>query len=315
MASRWATGSPASCRTSPRPSSRCSQRIDWRGLVILLARLRRAGRARSLRPDRAEDICSAPTATVRGQGDRLPRAGAPKLRTDSVDRAGCRSCLSRQATGHLAGCRMRCRGTEFGASSWGTVEFARLPFDHPLYIMYSSGTTGLPKCMVHGAGGTLLQHSRSWYCTLTSSATTGCSTSPPWLDDVELADERARSRSDDRAVRRRAVSARSRAALGDGGGGEGHRIRHQCASISRCARRRGSSPERSHDLSALRAILSTGSPLALHSFDYVYSKVKHDVHLASISGGTDIVSCFAGGNPIAPVYRGELQCRALGDGG
>jgi acetoacetyl-CoA synthetase len=67
-----------------------------------------------------------------------------------------------------------------------------------------------------------------------------------------------------------------------------------------------------HDLSALRTILSTGSPLALHSFDWVYSEVKNDVHLASISGGTDIVSCFAGGNPMLPVYRGELQCRALG---
>jgi acetoacetyl-CoA synthetase len=71
-------------------------------------------------------------------------------------------------------------------------------------------------------------------------------------------------------------------------------------------------PAETHDLSALRTILSTGSPLAVHSFDYVYSKVKSDVHLASISGGTDIVSCFAGGNPIAPVYRGELQTRALG---
>jgi acetoacetyl-CoA synthetase len=67
-----------------------------------------------------------------------------------------------------------------------------------------------------------------------------------------------------------------------------------------------------NDLSALRTILSTGSPLALHSFDWVYANVKSDVHLASISGGTDIVSCFAGGNPVAPVYRGELQCRALG---
>jgi acetoacetyl-CoA synthetase len=70
-------------------------------------------------------------------------------------------------------------------------------------------------------------------------------------------------------------------------------------------------PGATHDLSALKTILSTGSPLALHSFDYVYSRVKQDVHLSSISGGTDIVSCFAGGNPIGPVYRGELQCRAL----
>src|SRR5688500_1627143 len=71
-------------------------------------------------------------------------------------------------------------------------------------------------------------------------------------------------------------------------------------------------PRSTHDLASLRTILSTGSPLALHSFDYVYSRIKEDLHLASISGGTDIVSCFAGGNPIAPVFRGELQCRALG---
>jgi acetoacetyl-CoA synthetase len=74
----------------------------------------------------------------------------------------------------------------------------------------------------------------------------------------------------------------------------------------------GLEPGATRDLTPLRTILSTGSPLAIHSFDYVYSKVKQDVHLSSISGGTDIVSCFAGGNPIAPVYRGELQCRALG---
>ena len=91
-----------------------------------------------------------------------------------------------------------------------------------------------------------------------------------------------------------------------------HRVRHQREVSGARARRKGSSRRRTHDLAALRAILSTGSPLAGHSYDYVYATIKRDVHLASISGGTDIISCFALGNPIAPVWRGELQTRGLG---
>ena len=192
------------------------------------------------------------------------------------------------------------------------LTFARLPFDHPLYIMYSSGTTGLPKCMVHGAGGTLLQHLKehALHTDLGRDDTIFYFTTCGWMMWNWLVSALAIGATvvlyDGAAILKRGP------VLWDMAEQERITVFGTSAKFLALTEKEGRRPRETHDLSALRCILSTGSPLASHSYDYVYEHVKPGVQLSSISGGTDIISCFALGNPILPVWRGELQCRGLG---
>jgi acetoacetyl-CoA synthetase len=192
------------------------------------------------------------------------------------------------------------------------IEFARLPFDHPVYILYSSGTTGVPKCIVHGAGGTLVQHLKEHllHGDLRPADRLFYFTTCGWMMWNWLAS---------------ALAARASLLLFDGSPfidrgralwdyAEDERISHfgTSAKYIDAAKKLGVVPRKDYELPELRTLFSTGSPLAPESFDYIYQCVKDDLCLSSISGGTDIVSCFALGNPTLPVWRGELQCRGLG---
>ena len=203
------------------------------------------------------------------------------------------------------------RFAEYGASG-APARYERLPFDHPLYVLYSSGTTGVPKCIVHGAGGTLLQHLKEQL--LHTDVKPGDRlfffTTCGWMMWNWLASGLAAGATIllyDGSPLHPGPEALWRMASEEGITIFGTSPRY-LASIAKAGYR----PRERHALAVLRTLLSTGSPLGPEQYDFVADAIGPEVQLASISGGTDIVSCFALGNPLLPVYRGELQCRGLG---
>jgi acetoacetyl-CoA synthetase len=192
------------------------------------------------------------------------------------------------------------------------VTYERLPFDHPVYILFSSGTTGVPKCIVHGAGGTLLQHLKEHrlQCDLRPGERLFYFTTLGWMMWNWLISGLATGAT--LILYDGSPFAPAPNSLWDYAQDERITVFGTSAKYIDACSKAGVAPVRTHKLPALRMVTSTGSPLAPESFEYVYRDIKADVHLASISGGTDIVSCFVLGDPTSPVWKGEIQAPGLG---